>query len=99
MTAPVITQTTPSKSVYTVPFYLPKKNQQNPPLADDLHAQPWKPTYVALRQFSGYVTDAKANKEAATLMDSLKNTKWKFHIVQSKGKSPEYLVAGYSPPF
>ncbi|CAF1699613.1 unnamed protein product [Brassica oleracea] len=32
-------------------------------------------------------------------MDSLKNTKWKFHIEQSKGKSPEYLVAGYSPPF
>ncbi|KAL0710462.1 hypothetical protein Bca4012_017440 [Brassica carinata] len=99
MTAPVITQTTPGKSVYTVSFYLSKKNQQNPPLADDLHVQSWKPTYVAIRQFSGYVTDDIAKKEAATLMDSLKNTKWQFYIEQSKGKSPEYLVAGYSPPF
>ncbi|KAF8095314.1 hypothetical protein N665_0337s0022 [Sinapis alba] len=99
MTAPVITQTTPGKSVYTVSFYLPKKNQQNPPLADDLHVQPWKPTHVAIRQFGGYVTDALAKKEATALVDSLKNTKWKFNIEQSKGKSPEYLVAGYSPPF
>ncbi|CAH8357007.1 unnamed protein product [Eruca vesicaria subsp. sativa] len=99
MTAPVITQKPPGKSVYTVSFYLPKKNQQNPPLADDLHVQTWKPTYVAMRQFSGYVTDDIAKKEAAALMDSLKNTKWKVHIEQSKGKSPEYLVAGYSPPF
>ncbi|ESQ27267.1 hypothetical protein EUTSA_v10019113mg [Eutrema salsugineum] len=102
MTAPVITQATPGKSVlymYTVSFYLPKKNQQNPPLADDLHVQPWKPTHVAVRQFGGYVTDDAAKKEAAALMASLKGTEWSVSIEKSKGKSPDYLVADYNPPF
>lgn len=99
MTAPVTTQATPGQSVYTVSFYLPKKNQQNPPMADDLHVQPWKPTYVAVRQFGGYVSDDAAKKEAAALMDSLKGTQWIVPIEKSKGKSPAYLVADYNPPF
>ncbi|XP_010461661.1 PREDICTED: heme-binding protein 2-like [Camelina sativa] len=100
MTAPVITQqATPGQSVYTVSFYIPKKNQQNPPQADDLHVQPWKPTYVAVRQFGGYVSDDAAKKEAAALMDSLKGTQWILPIEKSKGKSPAYLVADYNPIF
>uniref|UniRef100_A0A1J3K335 Heme-binding protein 2 n=1 Tax=Noccaea caerulescens TaxID=107243 RepID=A0A1J3K335_NOCCA len=104
MTAPVITQATPGKSVYTVSFYVAKKNQENPPLADGLHVQPWKPTYVAVRQIGGYVTDDAAKTEAAALMASLKvssnnGTEWIVAIEKSKGKSPEYLVADYNPPF
>ena len=101
MTAPVIIQITPGPEVYmyTVSFYIPKENQQTPPLADDLHVQSWKPTYVAIRQFSGYVTDDLAIKEAVALMDSLNGTKWKFHIEKSKGKRPDYFVADYNPPF
>ncbi|KAG2254752.1 hypothetical protein Bca52824_084888 [Brassica carinata] len=59
----------------------------------------WKPTYVATRQFSGYVTDDLAIKEAIALMDSLKSTEWKSHIEKSKGERPDYLVADYNPPF
>ncbi|KAL1223823.1 hypothetical protein V5N11_008804 [Cardamine amara subsp. amara] len=99
MTAPVITESTPGKSVYTVSFYLPKKNQQNPPLADGLHVQPWKPTYVAVRQFGGFVSDDSAKKEAAALMVRLHGTKWIMPVEKSKGKSPAYLIAGYNPPF
>ncbi|WZZ69425.1 hypothetical protein YC2023_080795 [Brassica napus] len=85
--------------MYTVCFYISKKNQQTPPLADDLHVESWKPTYVATRQFSGYVTDDLAIKEAIALMDSLKSTEWKSHIEKSKGERPDYLVADYNPPF
>ncbi|CAH2067817.1 unnamed protein product [Thlaspi arvense] len=99
MTAPVITQVIPGKSVYTVSFYLPKKYQQNPPLSDAFHMQPWKQTYVAVRQFGGYVSDEAAKKEVAALMASLKGTKWSVPVEKSKAKSPDYLVAGYSPPF
>lgn len=99
MTAPVITQATPGKSGYTVSFYLPKKNQQNPPEADGLQVQRWKPSFVAVRQIGGYVTDDVAKKEAAALMASLQGTEWIAPIEKSKGKSPEYLVADYNPPF
>lgn len=68
-------------------------------MADDLHVESWKPTYVATRQFSGYVTDDLAIKEAIALMDSLKSTEWKSHIEKSKGERPDYLVADYNPPF
>ncbi|CAA7036983.1 unnamed protein product [Microthlaspi erraticum] len=95
MTAPVVTQVTPGKSAYTVSFYIPKANQQNPPLADDLHVQKWNPTYVAVRQFGGWVSDDAAKKESAALMASLKGTKWIAPVEKTKG----YLVAGYNAPF
>ncbi|CAH8258571.1 unnamed protein product [Arabidopsis lyrata] len=98
MTAPVITQATPGKSVYTISFYLPKKNQQSPPPADDLHVQSWKPTYVAVRQIGGYVSDDVAKKEAAALMESLQSSDWILPVEKSRGKSPAYIVADYNPP-
>lgn len=98
MTAPVITQATPGKSVYTISFYLPKKNQQSPPQADDLHVQSWKPTYVAVRQIGGYVSDDVAKKEAAALMESLQSSDWILPVEKSRGKSPAYIVADYNPP-
>ncbi|CAN8240306.1 unnamed protein product [Cochlearia groenlandica] len=98
MTSPVITKATPGKSEYTVMFYLPKTNQQNPPLADNLHVQPWKQTYVAVRQIGGYATDNATKVEAEALMASLQGTEWIAAIEKSKGKSPEYLVADYNPP-
>ncbi|VVA95753.1 unnamed protein product [Arabis nemorensis] len=99
MTAPVITQTTPRKSDYTVFFYLPKKNQQNPPEAEGLKVQRWKPSFVAVRQIGGYVTDEVAKEEVVALMASLHGTEWIAPIEKSKGKSPAYLVADYNPPF
>ncbi|XP_006302765.2 heme-binding protein 2 [Capsella rubella] len=98
MTAPVIAQATPGQSAYNVSFYIPKKNQENPPQDNDLHVQSWKPTYVAVRQLGGYVSEDVAKKEAAALMDSLDGTQWVLAIEKSKGKSPAYLVADYNPP-
>ncbi|CAA7036982.1 unnamed protein product [Microthlaspi erraticum] len=103
MTAPVMTQATPGKSIYTVSFYVAKKNQENPPRANGLHVKQWKPTYVAVRQVGGYVTDDVAKTEAAALMTSLtvvsnNGTVWIGAIEKSKGKSPEFLIADYNSP-
>ncbi|KAL1192682.1 hypothetical protein V5N11_020178 [Cardamine amara subsp. amara] len=99
MTAPVITEATPGKSVYTISLFIPKKNQQNPPQADGLHVKPLKPTYVVVRQFSGYVSDDVAVKEGIALQRSLVGTKWIAPILKGKAKSETYLVAVYDPPF
>lgn len=98
MTAPVIAQATPGRSVYTVSLYLPKKNQQNPPQADDLHVRSTKPTYVAVRQIGGYVSNNVAKDEAAALMESLRDSNWILPIEKSKGKLPAYFLAVYNPP-
>ncbi|GAV60888.1 SOUL domain-containing protein [Cephalotus follicularis] len=106
MTAPVITEVTPSdgpfcESLFTVSFYVPKKNQANPPPAKDLHVLKWKPTYVALRQFSGFVTDSNVGEEAAALQSSLSGSVWEGAIQKRRGQGPTsvYTVAQYNSPF
>uniref|UniRef100_A0A6N2M797 SOUL heme-binding protein n=1 Tax=Salix viminalis TaxID=40686 RepID=A0A6N2M797_SALVM len=88
MTAPVITEVSPSdgpfcESSFTVSFYVPKENQANPPPAKGLHVQRWKPTYVAVRQFKGFVTDSNVGEEAAALQASLADTIWAAAIEKS----------------
>ncbi|KAF3442286.1 hypothetical protein FNV43_RR16202 [Rhamnella rubrinervis] len=105
MTAPVITQVAPSdgpfcESSFVVSFYVPKKNQGNPAPAEGLHAQRWKPTYVALRQFSGFVTDSNVGEEAAALEASLAGTVWSTAIEKSRASQASvYTVAQYNSPF
>lgn len=106
MTAPVITEVLPSdgpfcESSFVVSFYVPKKNQADPAPAEGLHAQTWKPTYVAVRQFSGFVTDTNVGEEAAALEASLAGTVWSAAIEKSRGDSSAtvYTVAQYNSPF
>ncbi|CAH2056822.1 unnamed protein product [Thlaspi arvense] len=79
MTAPVITQVAPSDgpicaSSFVVSFYVPTENQADPPPAKGLHVQRWAPTYIAVRQFSGFVKDYDVAEEAAALRASLAGT-------------------------
>ncbi|KAL5731915.1 hypothetical protein ACHQM5_004596 [Ranunculus cassubicifolius] len=81
MTAPVLTQIAPSdgpfcESTFTVSFYVPQVNQANPPPAEGLHVQKWGTTFVAVRQFGGFVKDSDIGEEAAALHDSLVASKW-----------------------
>ncbi|KAJ4842398.1 hypothetical protein Tsubulata_000949 [Turnera subulata] len=106
MTSPVITQISPSdgpfcESSFTVSFYVPKENQANPPPAEGLHVQRWKPTYVAVRQFGGFVTDTNVGEEAAALQASLADTAWEAAIKKSHGLDTAtiYTVAQYNSPF
>ncbi|CAA7056673.1 unnamed protein product [Microthlaspi erraticum] len=109
MTAPVISQVSPSdgpfcKSSFTVSFYVPEKNQPDPAPAKNLHIQKWTPRYVAVRQFSGFVSDSTVGKEAAALDSSLKGTAWANAIEKSKedggvGSDSAYTVAQYNSPF
>lgn len=105
MTAPVITEVSPSdgpfcESSFTVSFYVPKENQANPPPAKGLHVQRWKPTYVAVRQFNGFVTDSNVGEEAAALQASLADTIWAAAIEKSRPDSTTvYTVAQYNSPF
>ncbi|CAK7351683.1 unnamed protein product [Dovyalis caffra] len=106
MTAPVITEVSPSdgpfcESSFTVSFYVPKENQADPPPAKGLHVQRWKPTYVAVRQFSGFVTDSNVGEEAAALQASLADTIWAAAIEKSHGvdSATVYTVAQYNSPF
>ncbi|OMO74618.1 SOUL heme-binding protein [Corchorus capsularis] len=106
MTAPVITEVTPSdgpfcESSFTVSFYVPKVNQANPPPADGLHVQIWKSTYVAVRQFSGFVRDYDVAEQAAALEASLDGTVWSDAIekTQKAGAASGYIVAQYNSPF
>ncbi|KAI3411508.1 uncharacterized protein J3R85_017935 [Psidium guajava] len=109
MTAPVIAEVSPSDgpicaSSFVVSFYVPKENQANPPPAEGLHAQKWKPTYVATRQFGGFVTDSDVAVEAATLEASLSGTTWASAIEKSREKESSasasvYTVAQYNSPF
>lgn len=106
MTAPVLTQVSPSDgpfcaSSFIVSFYLPKKNQANPPPAKGLHTQKWGTTYVAVRQFGGFVADSSVGEEAATLYSSLSGTTWAAAIDKShQGEATTtYTVAQYNSPF
>ncbi|XP_010540130.1 PREDICTED: heme-binding protein 2 [Tarenaya hassleriana] len=109
MTAPVISQVSPSdgpfcESSFTVSFYVPKLNQPDPAPADNLHVQTWDPTYVAVRQFSGFVSDYSVGEEAAKLQASLEGTVWGKAIEKSKAdetasSGSAYTVAQYNSPF
>ncbi|KAL5702633.1 hypothetical protein ACHQM5_027828 [Ranunculus cassubicifolius] len=106
MTAPVLTQIAPSdgpfcESTFTVSFYVPQVNQANPPPAEGLHVQKWGTTFVAVRQFGGFVKDSDIGEEAAALHDSLVASKWS--DVVEKGEATvlpaSYIVAQYNSPF
>lgn len=108
MTAPVTTEVYPSDgpfcaSSFVVSFYVPKVNQPNPPPAKGLQAQVWKPTYVAVRQFGGFVSDSDAGMEAAALEASLRGSAWAAAIEKSRdgrrGHTSVYTVAQYNSPF
>ncbi|KAE8680055.1 Ubiquitin-specific protease 15, putative isoform 1 [Hibiscus syriacus] len=106
MTAPVITEVLPSdgpfcESSFTVSFYVPKVNQANPPPAEGLHLQRWKSTYVAIRQFGGFVTDYNIAEEAAALQASLEGTVWSGAIERTRKNNGTsvYTVAQYNSPF
>ncbi|KAJ4796950.1 Heme-binding protein 2 [Rhynchospora pubera] len=97
MTGPVITQVSPSDgpfcaSSFVVSFYVPKKNQADPPLADGLHLQKWGPTYAAVRQFSGFVSDDSLGEETSN---------WASAVDQGRKADPTsaYTVAQYNSPF
>ncbi|CAI0396855.1 unnamed protein product [Linum tenue] len=107
MTAPVVIDVLPSdgpicKSSFTASFYVPAKNQANPPPAAGLHVQRWGPTYVAVRQFGGFVADNDVGVEAANLQASLAGTKWADPVAKAgdggAGKI-KYSVAQYNSPF
>ncbi|AAD50021.1 putative SOUL hem-binding protein [Arabidopsis thaliana] len=109
MTAPVISQVSPSdgpfcESSFTVSFYVPKKNQPDPAPSENLHIQKWNSRYVAVRQFSGFVSDDSIGEQAAALDSSLKGTAWANAIAKSKedggvGSDSAYTVAQYNSPF
>ncbi|PIN03690.1 hypothetical protein CDL12_23781 [Handroanthus impetiginosus] len=106
MTAPVITEVKPSDgpfcaSSFVVSFYVPKKNQENPPSSKGLHVQKWGLTYVAVRQFSGFVVDEDVGEEAAALYASLQGTVWSEAIDKSHAgeNTTDYIVAQYNSPF
>lgn len=105
MTVPVIAQVKPSdgpfcSSSFVVSFYVPKKNQPNPPPAQGLQLQKWGKTYVAVRQFSGFVVDDDIPTEAAALSASVAGTKWEAAINKSQAadNTTIYTVAQYNSP-
>ncbi|KAK6134484.1 hypothetical protein DH2020_031766 [Rehmannia glutinosa] len=106
MTAPVLTQVKPSDgpfctSSFVISFYVPKENQATAPSAKNLRIQKWGLTYVAVRQFSGFVMDDDVGKEAAALSASIAGTVWSDAVEKShKGdNTTEYIVAQYNSPF
>ncbi|XP_058095328.1 uncharacterized protein LOC131240846 [Magnolia sinica] len=106
MTAPVITQVVPSdgpfcSSMFVVSFYLPQKNQADPPPAENLHVQKWGLKYVAVRQFSGFASDYGVGQEAAALYNSLVESGWSTLIDKALAADPTstYTVAQYNSPF
>ncbi|KAL5989960.1 hypothetical protein ACLOJK_010855 [Asimina triloba] len=106
MTAPVITEISPSDgpfcaSSFVVSFFLPQKNQANPPPAQNLHTQRWGVKYAAVRQFSGFVADDDVGKEAAALQESLAGSPWAAAVDKARAADPTsmYTVAQYNSPF
>lgn len=106
MTAPVITQVSPSDgpfcaSSFIVSFYVPKKNQADPPPAAGLDVQKWGPRLVAVRQFGGFVADESLGEEAAALDASLAGSKWASAADKARQADPAtaYIVAQYNSPF
>ncbi|KAG0503562.1 hypothetical protein HPP92_003634 [Vanilla planifolia] len=106
MTAPVITQITPSDgpfcaSTFVVSFYVPKENQANPPPARNLHLQLWGLKFAAVRQFGGFVKDSNVAVEAAALYSSLAGSRWISAVDKGGEGDPTsvYTVAQYNSPF
>lgn len=106
MTGPVITEVKPSDgpfcaSSFVVSFYVPKVNQPNPPPAEGLSLQKWGVTYVAVRQFDGFIADEDLGEEAAALFASVAGTEWGNAIAKSHAgeEGTEYMVAQYNSPF
>ncbi|XP_073219728.1 uncharacterized protein [Cicer arietinum] len=102
MTAPVLFEVIPSdgsffKYSYIVSFYVPKKNQANPPPAKGLQVHRWKNVYAAVRQFGGYVNDKNVAEQAATLKDSINGTKW-LSAIEKSHKASKFCVAQYNSP-
>lgn len=95
MTAPVASDVSVSggKSSIVVSFYVPKKNQANPPPAEGLYVQRWKSVYAAVRQFDGFVKDSNVGQQVAALNASIAGTKWSANVPKS------YTVAQYNAPF
>lgn len=107
MTAPVLTKVAPSDgpfcaSSFVVSFYVPAKNQADPPAADGLTVQRWAGArYAAVRRFGGFVADADIGQQAALLDASLQGTKWAASVSDGgSGAGPvSYTVAQYNSPF
>ncbi|KAK6142238.1 hypothetical protein DH2020_022586 [Rehmannia glutinosa] len=57
----------------------PKK----PPSAKGLHLQKWGLTYVAVRQFGGFVADEDVGEEAAALYASVAGTVWSMLLIEA----------------
>ncbi|XP_073283950.1 uncharacterized protein [Primulina huaijiensis] len=102
----VITEVKPSDGPFcasslVVGFYVPKDNQANAPSADLLHLQKWGLTYVAVRQFSGFVKDEDVGEEAAALYSNVSGTVWRDAIEKSRSgdNATEYIIAQYNSPF
>uniref|UniRef100_A0A0E0JFG2 Heme-binding protein 2 n=1 Tax=Oryza punctata TaxID=4537 RepID=A0A0E0JFG2_ORYPU len=107
MTAPVLTQVAPSDgpfcaSSFVVSFYVPAKNQADPPPAEGLHVQRWAGArYAAVRRFGGFVADSDVGEQAALLDASLQGTRWAAAVSDGRRADPasSYTVAQYNSPF
>ncbi|XP_072960894.1 uncharacterized protein [Typha angustifolia] len=106
MTAPVLIDVHPSEgpfcnSSFVARFFVPQKNQNNPPLSDQVHPETWpKQSYAAVRRFGGFMDDSNIAVEAAALRKSLEGTQWNSAVEKNMMKNPSvYTVAGYNSPF
>ncbi|CAL4978539.1 unnamed protein product [Urochloa decumbens] len=107
MTAPVLTDVSPSDgpfcaSSFVVSFYVPAKNQADPPPAEGLHVRRWAgDRYAAVRRFGGFVADADVGEQAARLDASLQGTRWAAAVNEGRREDPKtsYTVAQYNSPF
>ncbi|CAL4952311.1 unnamed protein product [Urochloa decumbens] len=107
MTAPVLTDVSPSDgpfcaSSFVVSFYVPAKNQADPPPAEGLHVRRWAgDRYAAVRRFGGFVADADVGEQAAHLDASLQGTRWAAAVNEGRAEDPKtsYTVAQYNSPF
>ena len=107
MTAPVLTEVSPSDgpfcaSSFVVSFYVPAKNQADPPPAEGLRVRRWAGArYAAVRRFGGFVADADVGEQAARLDASLQGTRWAAAVNEGRGagQAASYVVAQYNSPF
>ncbi|XP_047072939.1 uncharacterized protein LOC124682263 [Lolium rigidum] len=94
MTASVLTKVAPSDgpfcaSSFVVSFYVPAKNQADPPAADGLTVQRWAGArYAAVRRFGGFVADSDIGQQAALLDASLQGTKWAASVSDGGSAGP-----------
>ncbi|CAD6240388.1 unnamed protein product [Miscanthus lutarioriparius] len=107
MTAPVLTRVSPSDgpfcaSSFAISFYVPAKNQADPPPAEGLRVERWAGArYAAVRRFGGFVADADVGEQAARLDASLQGTRWAAAVNDARRADPAspYTVAQYNSPF